>query len=125
MSTDRIILQGMIFFGYHGTRPEEATLGQRFEVDVELHCDLRAAGENDDLTQSVDYSQVYQSVRALVEGPAMRLTEALAERIAATILQEQARVQAVCVRIRKPWVRLEDRVLTGSVIEIQRSRYKP
>ncbi len=45
MESDKIILEGMVFFGYHGTLPEENTLGQRFVVDVTLHLDLRPAGE--------------------------------------------------------------------------------
>ena len=122
MTTDRIILEGMVFFGFHGTRPEESTLGQPFVVDVALHLDLRAAGEADDLAATVDYSQVHASARAIVEGPALKLTEAVAERIATTVLADHPRVQAVEVRVRKPNVRLGDTVLKGSVVEILRSR---
>src|SRR5439155_16877726 len=50
MTEDRILLDGMVFYGYHGTLPAERELGQRFVVDVALHCDLRAAGLADDLT---------------------------------------------------------------------------
>jgi dihydroneopterin aldolase len=122
MSTDRIILEGMVFFGYHGTRPEENTLGQRFVVDVALHLDLRAAGEADDLAATVDYSAVHRAARTIVEGPPLRLTEAVAERIAAAVLAEHPAVQAVEVRVRKPNVRLDDTVLAGSVVEIVRRR---
>ena len=33
---DRIELEGLAFYGYHGVRPEEKSLGQRFEVDLKL-----------------------------------------------------------------------------------------
>jgi dihydroneopterin aldolase len=122
MSSDRIILEGMVFFGYHGTRPEENSLGQRFVVDVALHLDLRAAGLADDLAATVDYSAVHASARAIVEGPPLKLTEAVAERIAAAVLAEHPAVQAVEVRVRKPNVRLGDTVLDGSVVEIMRRR---
>jgi 7,8-dihydroneopterin aldolase/epimerase/oxygenase len=122
VATDRIILEGMIFFGYHGTRPEETTLGQRFVVDVALQLDLRAAGVSDDLAATVDYSAVHQRARAIVEGPPLRLTEAVAERIAAAVLAEHPLVEAVQVRVRKPGVRLDDTVLAGSVVEILRRR---
>ncbi len=120
--TDRILLEGMHFFGYHGTRSEETTLGQRFVVDIELHCDLQAAGESDDLSQTVDYSEVYRSARAIVEGPPFKLTEAVAERIATTILAQHARVRVVHVKVAKPQVRMEGTVLTGSAVEIVRRR---
>jgi dihydroneopterin aldolase len=122
MEHDRILLEGMIFFGYHGTRPEEQSLGQRFVVDVVLYLDLRAAGMRDDLTATVDYSTVYQRTRTIVEGPPLRLTEAVAERIATAVLDDHPTVQAVKVRVRKPNVRLDDTVLAGSVVEIVRRR---
>lgn len=122
MSQDRILLQGMIFFGRHGTLPPERELGQRFVVDVELHCDLRAAGTADDLAQTVDYSEVYRQARAIVEGPPVQLTETVAEQIAAAILEQHTRVEAVRVRVTKPNVRLDDTVLAGSAVEIVRHR---
>lgn len=122
MAEDRITLEGMAFYGYHGTLPEERELGQRFVVDVELRCDLRAAGVADDLTKTVDYSQVYRQVRAVVEGPAAGLTETVAERIAAVILARHAPVEAVRVRVAKPHVRLDGGVLAGAAVEIVRRR---
>ncbi len=122
MTEDRILLEGMLFVGYHGTLPAERELGQRFIVDIELRCDLRAAGKTDDLTQTVDYSEVYRAARAIVEGEPVSLTEALAERIAGAVLDGQPRVEAVRVKVSKPNVRLEDTVLTGSAVEILRYR---
>lgn len=122
MDGDRIVLEGMHFFGYHGTLPAETALGQRFVVDIELQCDLRAAGQSDDLAQTVDYSEVYEQARAIVEGPPFKLTEAVAERIATDVLTRHDRVQAVRVRVRKPFVRLGDTVLEGSAVEIVRRR---
>src|SRR5215218_4817463 len=122
LETDRIILEGMRFFGYHGTLPAERSLGQPFVVDIELGCDLRAAGRSDDLAQTVDYSEVYQQARAIVEGEPVNLTETLAERIAATVLQRHARVQVVRVKVAKPHVRLGDTVLISSAVEIARHR---
>ncbi len=97
-------------------------LGQPFVVDIALECDLRAAGESDDLAQTVDYSEVYRLARGIVEGPPVKLTETVAERIAASVLASQPRVEAVRVRVTKPHVRLEGTVLAGSAIEIVRPR---
>jgi dihydroneopterin aldolase len=123
MTFDKILLTGMIFFGYHGTLAPENELGQRFVVDVELRCDLRPAGEADDLALTVDYSQVHEQVRAVVEGPPLKLTEAVAERIAQAILGEHELVEAVRVKVTKPNVRLGSTVLDGSAVEIFRERH--
>ena len=122
MTEDRILLQGMIFNGYHGTLAAERDLGQPFVVDIDLHCDLRAAGLADDLTQTVDYSEVYRQARAIVEGQPVSLTETLAERIAAAVLDQHSLVERVRVRVAKPNVRLDGGVLAGSAVEIVRHR---
>lgn len=119
---DRIILSGMQFIGYHGTRPEENRLGQRFVVDVAVELDLRAAGASDDLGQTVDYSQIHDRAREIVCGPALQLTEAVAERIATAVLTDHPQIRAVAVRVTKPGVRLGDTILAGSVVEIVRRR---
>ena len=112
----------MQFFGFHGTRPEETTLGQRFVVDVTLHLDLRAAGMADDLDATVDYSKVHQIARDIVTGPPLKLTEAVAERIAAAVLANHPQVATVDVSVAKPFVRLDDTVLEGSIVTITRQR---
>jgi dihydroneopterin aldolase len=119
---DGILLEGMIFYGRHGTLPAERELGQPFVVDVELHLDLRPAGLSDDLTQTVDYSEVHRRTQEIVEGPPVNLTETVAERIAAVILENYPAVEAVRVKVAKPHVRLGDTVLKGSAVEISRRR---
>jgi dihydroneopterin aldolase len=119
---DRILLEGMVFHGRHGTLPAERELGQPFVVDVELRLDLRPAGLSDDLTQTVDYGEVHKRAREIVEGQPVNLTETIAERIAATVLQEHPPVEAVRVKVVKPHVRLGDTVLEGSAVEILRHR---
>jgi len=125
MTEDRILLEGMVFFGRHGTLSAERELGQRFLVDLELRCDLRVAGMSDDLTKTVDYSEVYRLAREIVEGPPVGLTETVAERIAAVVLGRYPRVEAMRVKVAKPQVRLGDTVLAGSAVEIVRYQANP
>ena len=63
---DRIVLSNMVFDGRHGVLPIERTQPQPFEVDVEMHLDLRRAGKGDDLTRSVDYRDVFELCRGIV-----------------------------------------------------------
>lgn len=121
-SEDRILLEGMIFYGQHGTLPAERELGQPFVVDIELRLDLQSAGLSDDLTQTVDYSEVHRRAKEIVEGPPVNLTETVAERIASAVLENYPAVEAVRVKVAKPNVRLDGTVLTGSAVEIVRRR---
>lgn len=97
---DRLLLQGMVFFGRHGARPAERDLGARFQVDVTLEADLAAARRSDRLEDTINYSDVHKLVQREVEGEPCNLLEALAERIAGRIL-ELERVQRATVRVTK------------------------
>lgn len=117
---DKIILEGMEFFGYHGARPEEKTLGQRFIVDVELFLDLRQAGETDNLDYTVNYAQVFELVQSIVCGRSRQLIESLAEAIAGALLA-QFPVDEVLVRVKKPQAPLPGR-FAWAAVEIVRKK---
>lgn len=99
---DHVFMKGMPFFGRHGVFTQERELGQRFIVSLELSLDLAPAGRADDLELTVNYADVYTKVRAIVEGPPYSLLEAVAERIAETLLADYAQVQSVRVELDKP-----------------------
>ena len=41
---DKIFVNKMEFYGYHGVFPEETKLGQRFKVDLTVEADLAKRG---------------------------------------------------------------------------------
>jgi dihydroneopterin aldolase len=121
--TDRIVLTNMVFRGRHGVGEAERSNAQPFEVDVEIHLDARPAGLTDDLSRTVDYREVFEICRAVVEGPSRQLIETLAESIATAVLERSAAAGAteVVVRVRKPEAPLPGR-LDHAAIEITRRR---
>ena len=104
--SDHISLRGMRFLGRHGVTLEERMEPQPIEVDVELEVDLVAPAASDDLSDTIDYSAVFELVQGIVEGRSYRLIEALAGEIAAAVLaahgDDDPRLDAVEVRVRKP-----------------------
>lgn len=98
---DCIKLDGLDFFGYHGVLPEENKLGQRFIVDACMYLDLHKAGKNDDLTETVNYAEVYNKIKVIVEGETVKLIETLADRIASAVLGFDL-VSSVQVTVSKP-----------------------
>jgi dihydroneopterin aldolase len=92
----------MEFYGYHGVFSEETRLGQRFAVDLSVSLDLKKAGETDELKYSVNYAELYQVCKDIVEGPPYKLVEAVAEKIAAGILTMFALIYEVTVKVIKP-----------------------
>jgi len=99
---DKICVSGMMFYGYHGVYSEENKLGQRFKADVILKLDLRPAGKCDDLDKTVNYGDVYNVTKQIIEGPPKNLVEAVAEEIADQLLKTFSRVQECFVRVIKP-----------------------
>jgi 7,8-dihydroneopterin aldolase/epimerase/oxygenase len=99
---DKIILEEMEFYGYHGVFSEENTLGQRFRVSLELHLDLRKSGQSDNLKDSVNYAEVYGVCKSIVEGKPMNLVEAVAEKIAASLLESFDIVKSCTITLIKP-----------------------
>lgn len=100
--TDRILINDLRFFGFHGLLPEETVLGQRFHIDLACEADLRAAGLSDAMEDSVHYGEIVALVQHIVTTHRYRLIEALAEAIAREILAAFARIERVTVRVTKP-----------------------
>ena len=98
---DRIELLGMAFFGFHGCLPEERGEGQKFLVDAVLYLDMQKAGKTDDLSHTVNYAAVFDSIRSIVEGAPRNLIERVAEEIASRILAEYP-LQRIEVAVHKP-----------------------
>ena len=119
---DAVVLSGLTFYAHHGALAEERTLGQRFVVDARLELDLAAAGRSDDLAQTVNYADVWLAIREVVEGPPLNLIEAVAERVAATLLERFEPVDAAWVRVYKPSAPIGGAVVGDVSVEIWRDR---
>lgn len=103
MPSDKIRIEKIHTFGYHGVLPEEKERGQNFYVTLTLSLDLKPAGTSDDLTRTINYADVVARVVAIVSAkPGFNLIEALAEKIAATLLTEFDLLQNIEVEIHKP-----------------------
>lgn len=98
---DKIILQGLRFYGYHGVLPEEKKLGQWFEVDLELYGPFTKAAASDNVEDTLDYSKIYQDIGSIVEGVSLNLIETLACKVVEQVLTYPL-VEKAKVRVKKP-----------------------
>ena len=96
-----IRLQNMTFYAHHGVKAAERELGQVFQVDVEISVDLSRAASSDDLSQTIDYGELYELVEEIVVEREFSLLEALAQAILTAIAQRY-RLEQGLVRVRKP-----------------------
>jgi len=117
---DKVTLANMKFFGYHGCEEAEKRNGQVFAVDAEILLNLSVAGKTDCLNDAVNYVEIYENIKSVMENERYDLLERVAERLTERIL-EDIRVAGVILRIRKPGVPLSG-ILDWVQIEIRRDR---
>jgi dihydroneopterin aldolase len=89
------------FYGYHGVRSEEQSVGGKFEADVDIYTDFSEAAKDDNLKKTIDYHKVYSFVYQLALEQKYYLIESLAMKIADELLKKFKPIQKVAVRIRK------------------------
>ena len=97
-----IRIHNAVFYAYHGVLTDEQNLGGKFDVDVDLHCDLTRGAKSDHLQDTVNYERVYDCIRSLVLDKKHFLLESLAGSIGKGILNNFSKVNSVTVRVRKP-----------------------
>ena len=122
MPSDRIILTGLQFYGFHGVNPEERSLGQHFIVDLEAELDLSTPAASDRLEDTVSYTQLYRAVKGVMEGEPRNLLESAAGAIAGRVLNQNRQISAVRVRVQKPRPPIKGSVIESAAVEIYRSR---
>lgn len=101
MST--IFIENLVVRGKHGVTKKERERAQEFRIDISAEVDTKAATISDDIADTANYSDFADVARAVVEGPALKLVESIADRIADRILKDK-RVKKVAVTVRKPRV---------------------
>ena len=118
---DRMLLKRMVFFGYHGVIPEENRLGQKYYVDLDMRLDLDRAAKSDDVQDTVNYADVHALVKEIVEGPHVKLIEALAHNIASAVLGTYTSIIEMTVSVTKPNPPF-DITFDGVTVELRRRR---
>jgi dihydroneopterin aldolase len=100
-SRDRLTVQALRLMAHIGVTEEERRERQRLEVDIDLFADLEAAGRSGDLARTIDYRQVADGVRALLEGRSWHLVEAAARASLDFLLERFPAADRAVVRVRK------------------------
>ena len=115
---DHVEISGLRANCIIGVDESERLTPQMVEIGIVLDVDLAAAGESDDIADSVDYRSLAEAVVDAAESSSYRLIEALATRVA-DICLAVSKVEAVEVSIRKPGAL---RIADSAAVTIRRSR---
>ena len=99
--SDKILIEGIKCEAILGVYPEERHERRTVIFDICCQLDATRSAQSDDLRDTMDYGRVVEQVISVASGTSFRLIEALAEKIARTVLEFPA-VQQVTVKLTKP-----------------------
>ena len=99
---NRISLKEMKLYGYTGCLPEEKEKGQFFYVSIDMFCRDIPGTLSDELDDTVNYADVYEIAKSIVETSKFNLIEHLAHEIGRAVISKYGLVDRVSVLVRKP-----------------------
>jgi 7,8-dihydroneopterin aldolase/epimerase/oxygenase len=99
MST--IYIKDLIIEAKHGIHEHEKAQPQRFIINLELTVDLTRAAASDDLADTLNYSELKQTIIDVTQNNSFNLIERLAGAIADRLLADK-RIQKLNLSIDKP-----------------------
>lgn len=96
-----IYLKDLTASGRHGVNPQEKIEAQPFKLTIRLTVNDETAVQSDNLSDTLNWSEVRRDVIHLVESTSFNLIEKLAGEIAGFLLKDK-RVESVSISIDKP-----------------------
>ena len=85
---DIVYIKGLSVLTTIGVYERERNIRQTLRFDLELGCDISAAGQSDAVETALDYDAISQRMISFVEASQYALIEAVAENLAAVLLSE-------------------------------------
>lgn len=113
--TDAIRVRRLVVDMHVGVPEEERKTPQAVWFDLEIHRSLAAAGRNDDLRDTLDYSVITARVAEVAQNLEAHLLEHVAQRVA-DVLLEMPEVASVTVEVGKRNPPVDEEVEAISVL---------
>lgn len=101
-SLTRLSIINAEYYAYHGVKPEERTLGGKYEVDLDLYYEATAAIVNDDVKDALNYEEAMFVISEVIIGADnYNLVEAICNDILSNLMDKFDQLQMATIRIRK------------------------
>ncbi|MBO7581114.1 MAG: dihydroneopterin aldolase [Bacteroidaceae bacterium] len=97
---NKIIINGLRIYAYHGVMEQERQVGAYFTIDCEVETDMQEAIEHDFVDGTISYADLYETIKREMAIPSF-LVEHAAGRIAKAILNEYPKAHYVRIRLMK------------------------
>jgi len=116
-----ILLENMKFHAFHGVLPEEQLIGATFSVTLKLFFDFSKAAKEDNLSETVDYAEVYDLVKEEMQQRS-KLIEHVAQRILDRVFLRFPLIKSAEIRLSKHNPPLGGEVEKATVMLYQKER---
>ncbi len=97
---NRINIEGIKLYAFHGCLEEEAKIGANYSVDVYITTDFSKAAASDDLHDTIDYCAIYEISKKQM-AVRSKLIEQVCKRIFDEIVSEFKTITSLKVKITK------------------------
>jgi 7,8-dihydroneopterin aldolase/epimerase/oxygenase len=118
---DKIIIEELEVYAYHGVKQEEKKLGQMFIVSLQISADLEAAALSGNLDATINYSKVCHAVKDILQSEKCDLIETAALKVIEGIFHKFNNAQVIKVLLKKPWAPMGQH-LKYAAVELERGR---
>ena len=98
--TSYILLENLRFYAYHGVASQETIVGNEYTISLRLKTDITHAMDSDEVTDTVNYAEIYQSVKSEMEIPS-KLLEHVAGRIIRCLFKNFPTVEHIDLKLSK------------------------
>ncbi len=99
---DKIIINSLKIFAYHGVNPEETQFGQNFLLDIIAGVDIDEPCQTDDIDQTVSYAAMIKTAKRAMLEKNCKLLEHAAQRVADALFDEFPKIETLKITLRKP-----------------------
>lgn len=113
-----ITLDRLRFFAHHGVMAQERKVGNDFEVTVTVTYDASKAAETDDIAAAINYAEIVEEVRRVMEHPSA-LLEHVAWQIRRSLSRRFPQIKGGRVKVTKVSPPIPAVELNGVSLEIQ------
>ncbi len=100
-SLTRLGIKNAEFYSYHGVKDEEKSLGGKYQVDLDIWYDAKAAVINDDVKFALNYEEAMYCIAEILEEEQFDLVETIASEILNLCMEKFRNLEKATVRIRK------------------------
>lgn len=100
ITSSYICLKGVRFHAFHGVLPQERTVGNDFMVDLRIGYPLEQAIASDEVTDTLNYATVYETVKREMSIPS-QLIEHVAGRIIKALEQAFPAITSIDLEVTK------------------------